>query len=92
MRPRRIEVRIGELRLEGFSASDGLRTGAALQGELTRLLRQGGLPAALTGGAEREVVDAGSFARPPQATPAALGGAMAAAVYSGLGRSGGHRP
>jgi len=92
MRPRAIEVRIGELALEGFSPADALSIGAALQGELARMVREGGLPASLAGGAEREAIDAGSFRRSPQATPAALGSAVAGAVYAGLGRSGGHRP
>jgi hypothetical protein len=91
MRPRAIEVRIGELVLEGVSPADHLRIGTALEGELTRLLRERGLPAALHAGVHLEAVDAGPISPPPTATPAALGGAVAAAVYSALGRSGGSR-
>ena len=86
MRPRTIEVRIGELVLEGFSPADRLRIGTALEGELARLLRQGGLPGTLAGATEREAVDAGSFARSPHATPADQGRAVARCVYAGLGR------
>jgi hypothetical protein len=69
-----------------------LRIATALEGELARLLRERGLPAALSRGAQLEAVDAGFISPPPMAaTPAALGGAVAAAVHSALGRSGGNR-
>lgn len=84
MKPRVIEVRIGELVLEGFSPADGPRIGAALERELGRLFAQHGVPAAMAGGSQREVIDAGAFTHAPQATPAATGAQMARAAYGGL--------
>ncbi len=92
MRPSAIEVRIGELVLEGFSPADRLRIGAAVERELTRLVREGGLPEGLTGAADRTTIDAGSFTRAPQSSPMAVGRSVARSVYRGLGRSGGSLP
>ena len=87
MKARTIEVHVEELVLEGFSAADRLRVGASLERELGRLVRERGLPAALTGGEDRPVVDAGTFTHAPGATPAAAGAGVARAVYRGLGRT-----
>lgn len=86
MRPRAIEVRIGELVLEGFSPGDALGIGAAVERELGRLLAERGVPAQVAGGLEREAVDGGSFVHAPRATPSATGAHVARAVYGGLGR------
>jgi hypothetical protein len=86
MRPRAIEIRIGELVLEGFSASDRLRIGAAVERELARLVAERGMASALASGRERAIVDAGTFAHSPHATPAATGAHVARAVYRGLVR------
>ena len=83
MRPE-IEVRIEEIVLCGFSSIDRLRIGAALERELSRLFMERGLPAGLTGWAQRDTVEAGSFVRQPLATPSALGGDVARAIYGGL--------
>jgi hypothetical protein len=88
MKPRAIEVTIGELVLEGVSPGDRHRVAAALEGELGRLLAERGLPEGLAGGARLDVADGGSFAHGPRATPSSLGAHVAAAVYSGLGRRG----
>jgi hypothetical protein len=47
MTRRAIEVRIGELVLEGFSATDRLRIGAAVERELARLVAERGVGARL---------------------------------------------
>jgi hypothetical protein len=86
MKPRAIEVRIGELVLEGFAPADRLRIGAAVERELARLVGEGGLGDSVMGGGAREAVDAGSFTRAAQATPAAVGGDVARSVYAGLKR------
>ena len=88
MKPRAIEVTIGELVLEGVSPAERLRIGAALESELGRLLAERGLPEGVGGGPRRDVVDGGSFVRGPRATPSSVGAQVAAAVYSGLGRRG----
>ena len=84
--PRAIELHIDDLVLHGFSPADRLRIAAALEGELARLFTERGLPQGLTGGAEREAINAGSFAQGHLATPASIGGQAARAVYQGLGR------
>jgi hypothetical protein len=81
-----IELRIEELVLYGFSPADRLRIGAALEGELARLLAEGGLPEGLAGGTQVEAIDAGSFVRGPLATPVSIGGEVAQAVYKGMNR------
>ena len=86
LKPRAIEVHIGELVLEGFSSVDAPRIGAAVERELGRLFAEHGLPAGLLSGREQPLVDAGSFAHAPQATPALTGTTMARSVYSGLKR------
>lgn len=86
MKPRGIEVRIGELVIEGASPADRLRIGAAVERELARLVRDGGLGENLTTGGARDAMDAGSFTHAPQATPAALGGQVARSVYGSLKR------
>jgi hypothetical protein len=85
MRPRAIEIRIGELVLEGVSAADRLRIGAAFERELARLVVERGL-GELAAGGTLDVVDAGSFVREPRATPASLGAALAGSVHRGIRR------
>ena len=81
-----VEIEIEELVLHGFSQADRLRIGAALEGELARLVAEGGLPQGFAGGAEVEAIDAGAFVREPLATPASIGGQVAHAVYAGFER------
>lgn len=85
MRPREIRVRIEELVLEGFSPADRLRIGAAVERELGHLIAEHGLPAGAAASVARDVVDGGSFAREPLATPSSVGAQVARAVYAGLG-------
>jgi hypothetical protein len=82
--PREIEVRIDELVLHGVAFADRYAVADAVQHELAQLLAERGLPQRLTGGAETEAIDAGSFVRGPLATPVSIGGDVARAVYGGL--------
>lgn len=84
LKPRAIEIRIDQLVLEGYSPADRLRIGAAVERELARMVREGGLGAGLMAGGGRAAIDAGSFTRAPQATPAAVGADVARSVYAGL--------
>jgi hypothetical protein len=86
VKPRAIEVRIGELVLDGIALADAQRVGGAVERELSRLLAEGGVPGHLLNGKSPEVIDAGAFERPPSGTPPAIGGALARAVYGGLER------
>jgi hypothetical protein len=57
-----------------------------VQRELGRLIAEQGLPAGAGESVARDVVDGGSFAREPLATPSSVGAQVARAVYGGLGR------
>jgi len=81
-----VEIEIEELVLHGFAHADRYRIGAALERELARLFAERGLPGGLADGAECEAVDGCSFVRGPLATPVAIGGEVARAIYEGLGR------
>ena len=78
-RPRRIEVEIEALVLEGVRAGDAEIVGAALERELGRLAREGGLPAAgpvRPGPAQVEL-------RPGE-PPALLGARLAGVIHGRL--------
>ncbi|MFI0821165.1 hypothetical protein ACH4TX_38445 [Streptomyces sp. NPDC021098] len=80
-----IRVDIGELVLDGFDARmDPDRVSAAFQAELTRLVRERGVP--LASSDNGAVVDTLSGLPPlPRTTsPARLGEALARAVHAGL--------
>jgi len=84
MNPTRVEVTIDELILHGFAPGDRHAIAEALQGELARLLREQGVPAAFTQGGEVERLDGGSFAVAPSAKGASVGRQVAQAVYGGV--------
>lgn len=78
MNPRAIKVHIEELTLHGVEARERWAIGDALQGELTRLLSEKGLPAGWANNPGR--IDAG----PVRLTSGAANGrAIAAAIHSG---------
>ncbi|MEV4969430.1 hypothetical protein [Streptomyces scopuliridis] len=81
--PRTIRVDIGELVLNGFDRVDPDQVSAAFQAELSRLVRDGGVPLATNGG---RALDALSGLPPLPATtsPRRLGEALARAVHAGL--------
>ncbi|MEV8395392.1 hypothetical protein ACFU76_12290 [Streptomyces sp. NPDC057539] len=82
-RPPSVRVDIGELVLDGFDRVDPDRVSAAFQTELTRLVRDRGVPLATDGG---RTLDALSGLPPLPATtsPRRLGEALARAVHAGL--------
>jgi hypothetical protein len=86
VRPERIEVRIEELVLDGLPPADAQGVGAAVERELSRLLTERGIPGHLLQGQAPQLIDAGAFARSLSATPPAVGGEIARAVYGGLAR------
>lgn len=80
-----VRVDIGELVLDGFDARvDPERVTAAFEAELTRLVRERGVPLAADG--EGRALEALSGLPPLPATtsPARLGEALARAVHAGL--------
>lgn len=84
MNPSRVEVTIDELVLHGFVPGDRYAIAEALQGELTRLLSEQGVPAAYMQGGEVERVDGGSFALAPGAKGSSVGTQAAQAVFEGV--------
>jgi hypothetical protein len=91
--PRTIEVRIAELVLDGpvaagrgaLSPADDRRLRDAVERELGRLVREGGLDARIAAGNAARL-DGAPLAREGHATPAALGADIARSVYAGLKR------
>ncbi|WP_374493255.1 hypothetical protein [Streptomyces sp. ICN903] len=80
-----VRVDIGELVLDGFDARvDPERVTAAFEAELTRLVRERGVPLAADG--EGRALEALSGLPPLPATtsPSRLGEALARAVHAGL--------
>jgi hypothetical protein len=82
----KIDLHIEELVLEGFAPDDRHRIGDAVERELASLLAERGLPPGLAQGAEIPRLDGGSFEMTWTATPEAMGGQVAGAVYGGLSR------
>ncbi len=84
MKPREIDVRIDELVLHGFRASDRLRIGAALERELARLFTERGVPPSLTRSGQIVSLDAGQFEVPSSARAEGVGARAAHQVHRGL--------
>lgn len=81
MRPSRVEVRIEELVLHGFSSLDRHAVGDAVQRELAARIAEEGSVAPLPAG----VVDAGEFTAPSGLAADALGTRIAQHIAEALG-------
>ena len=85
MRPKpNIEVIIEQLLLRGFAPADGPRIAGAVQGELTRLFTEQGVPPKLTRGGEIPRLDGGSFDVSRQGGAEGIGRQVARSLYGGL--------
>jgi hypothetical protein len=84
-----VELHVESLVLAGFRPEDRHRIGAALQGELARLLAERGVPPGLDGGVDAAVLRAAAVDLPRDAHPAAVGARLARSVYGALGGAGG---
>lgn len=90
--PRTVRVEIGELALSGFDARvDPDRVSAAFQAELSRLVRERGIPLAADGGGREIEALADLPALPATTSPTRLGEALARAVHAGLSGRGRER-
>ncbi|MEU6082233.1 hypothetical protein [Streptomyces sp. NPDC047108] len=79
-----VRVDIGELVLDGFERVDTDRVSEAFQAELTRLVRERGVPIAADG-TDRELdVVSGLPALPANASSRRLGQELARSVHAGL--------
>ncbi|GAA2431302.1 hypothetical protein [Streptomyces macrosporus] len=80
-----VRVDIGELVLDGFDARmDPERVTAAFTAELTRLVRERGVPLAADGEGHALETLSGLPPLPATTSPARLGEALARAVHAGL--------
>jgi hypothetical protein len=79
MTPRRTELAIEELVLEGVRPADAPVVGAALERELARLVRERGLPHGVAGASVPASIEARSGE-----SPVALGTRLAGAIYGRL--------
>ncbi|MFG2290020.1 hypothetical protein ACGFOU_28590 [Streptomyces sp. NPDC048595] len=84
--PRSFRIDIGEMVLDGFDAArvDPDRVSAAFQAELTRLVRERGVPLAADGTGVALDSLAGLPPLPATTSPVRLGEALARAVHAGL--------
>ena len=81
-----IELHIDELVLHGFPPHDRSRIGEALRRELSVVVTERGLPSWMARGARVARLSGGDITVAPIATPGAIGGQLAEAVYRGLQR------
>lgn len=79
-----IELHIDELVLHGLPAHQRYVIAAALERELTTLLRAPHAASSFIAGGEHEQLEAGEFARAASAKPNALGAQVAQAVFAAL--------
>lgn len=79
-----IEVRIGELRLDGFTPGDRFRIGRAFEQELIRLLRAREPNGALEKSRAAAQLSGGSFSFRPDDPPQRIGTQIARATFRGL--------
>ena len=84
MRPN-IELQIEELVLHGFASADRDRIGEAVEGELVRLLTEGGLASSLHSEGQLPNLCADAIPLSPASTPHELGQRIARALYGGIG-------
>jgi hypothetical protein len=82
-----IKLHIERLTLHGFSPADRHQIADQVQGELLRLLREGGGLQAVTKSMSVERAEAESFSHPAHASAQTAGEQIARAVYRGLQRS-----
>ncbi|HWU07620.1 MAG TPA: hypothetical protein VN520_14770 [Streptomyces sp.] len=84
---RTVRVDIGELVLDGFGRVDPERVSEAFQAELSRLVRERGVPLAADGGQTLEAL-AGLPPLPSSLSARRLGQELARAVHTGLSGGG----
>jgi hypothetical protein len=79
-----LDLNIEELVLMGFPGRDQDRIMRALRAELERLIREEGVPEALSRGGEVASLDAGSIEAEPGSSPEEIGAQVARSLYGGL--------
>lgn len=82
-----VKVHIEELVLHGFAPSDRHAIAHAVEGELTRLMSEGGLPGSPARSLTLGRINGGAFKVKAGAKPQAAGTQIAQAVYQSLRRN-----
>lgn len=84
-----VELHINQLVLDGFTLTPHERAllRAAVEGELTRLLSEGGIGASWQSGGAVGSMRADSVHLPADNSPALIGEQIARSVYSGIGKT-----
>jgi hypothetical protein len=77
----KIDIRIGKLVLHGFDYHDHRRISSAFKQELTRLIRENGLPKGFAQGEEVHQIIAPSFNAPEDMNPKTIGAEVARSIY-----------
>lgn len=85
---RRIAVRIEELILHGFAPADRHRIARAVQKELVKRLRQGGMQDLAKEPSALAHIDGGAFHVPAGEAPWTIGARIGASIYQSLRRQG----
>jgi hypothetical protein len=83
---RPVEIRIEELVLHGFAPGDRHRIARAVQRELARRFRQGGVPESASDSSALASIEAGAIHIPQGVAPWTAGTRIGAAIYRGLHR------
>ena len=83
---RPVEIHIEELVLHGFDPGDRHRIARAVQRELAKRFRQGGIPESVSDSSALASIDAGAIHIPQGAAPWNAGARIGAAIYRGLHR------
>ncbi len=84
MKPKSVELHIEELVLDGFSGHNDIKD--AIEIELSRMLREEGLPQSLAQSTEIERLQGGKFDVKEGSKYDAIGAAVARSIYGGLKR------
>jgi hypothetical protein len=79
-----LELEIGELELDGFSAADRNRIARAVQRELERLFAERGVPHWLEEGGGVARIEGGRFEVAPNSSPESIGTLAARRLYGGI--------
>lgn len=80
----KLELHIGELSLVGFSHKDQKSLGSAMEIELTRLLKEGGLPSSFLANSTTTQLNFGTIDLAVTSGSRMLGRQIARTVYSGF--------
>lgn len=79
-----LDLNIEEMVLRGFPGKDQDRIKRAVQAELERLIRENGIPTALSRGGELARLDGGFFKAKPGSSLEEIGVQVARSLYGGL--------